>query len=435
LAERLGKSAFMPANEFNRFAKKWESWMAALRMGGNRRLLLLTALSFSSGLPFGFVMSTIPVWLRTQKVGLETIGIFALTSLPWGIKFLWAPLIDRFRPRRPGPRRGWILATQIALAAAVLSTALLNPQSSAWTLGLIAFMISFFSATQDIAVDAYGVEIMKREEYGVGNGMRIASYRIAMLLSGGAAIAAAAWLPWSTVITVIGLLFILCTVATLAAPEPTEAIRPPGRLRDAVVEPFLTFFRMPRSYEIALFIFLFKVGDSVAGHMLSPFLVDQGYHLAEIGIAQKTIGMISVLLGSLAGGLLTSAKGLRVGLSVGAIVQAVSNAGYWIMAIVGFSRPTMYTAISVENFCAGMGATALMAYLMSLCDKRYAAAQYALFTSLFGLSRSLTGPLGGYMATKLGYGNFFAASIFIGLPAVLMAFHVPTPKLSEASGA
>ncbi len=378
---------------------------------------MLALLSFASGLPLALVKGSVPTWLRTQSVDLQTIGWFSLASLPWGLKFLWSPVIDRYSPIPPGRRRGWICFFQAALAASVLCLAGLNPTVSPWLVGMTVFLVAFFSASQDIALDAFAVESMKKSEYGSVNGLRVAFYRVAMLVGGGVAIAAAAYAPWSVVFSSLAAMFLIFIPITLLNKEPAETAPRPASLADAIVKPLASFFKTPRVIEIAFFILLFKASDNMANTVIQPFLVDEGYSLIDIGIGMKTVGLVATLAGAFIGGMATSVFGIKKGLFMFGCLQGCAHAGYWGLTLVGKSVPFMFAAVGMENFFGGMGTAALLAFLMSLCNKSYSATQYALLTSFFGLGGALFGPVSTYMAKNLGYSTFF----FITIPLALIA--------------
>lgn len=389
-----------------------------------KRLLIVTLLALASGLPLGLVSFTIPVWLRTRGLSLESIGLLSLASLPWGLKILWAPLIDRYTPFGGGRRRGWIRAMLAALALACFGLALLDEQNWLAPVSLLILATAFFSATQDIALDAYAVELMHLEDYGRGNGLRVAAYRIAMLLSGGATVAAAQFLDFSVLFAILGGAFLALTLIPTLAPEVTGETFSRPSLYESIIGPFRVFLKTPDAVFVLLFILLFKFGDNLAISMLQPFLVDQKYSLAEIGLAQKTVGLIATLCGAMVGGYLTSAIGLGRGLLLSGVLQAASHVGYYAMALAGFNRPIMYGGVALESFCGGIGTAAFLAYIMSLCDKRYTATQYALLTSLFGLARTFSGVPSGYLAEALGYADFFLATILAALPGIYLAWKV-----------
>lgn len=386
----------------------------------NRRLLAVAALGVPSGLPLGLILITIPVWMSDVGVDIRRVGLFALVQLPWNLKFLWAPLLDRYPAPWPGRRRGWILLAQLVLVLSTAALAFLDPRASALKVAFVALVVTFWSATQDIAYDAYAVNVMAPEEQGVGNGARVATYRVAMYLSGAVAIAAADVLPWRTVVLALAALFLPAMALTLWAPEPASPGPPPGSLREAVLGPLVQFFRRPRALEVALFVLVFKMADNLAGALVSPFLLDVGFAKVQIGLAQKTIGLVCTIVGSLAGGTLTTAWGLNRALWIFAVAQGVTTLGYAAVAAVGPNVPLMYAAVAVETLTAGMGTAAFLALLTRLTARRFSATQFALLSSLMGVSRTLMGPLAGVGAGTLGWTWFFALTPLAALPGLAL---------------
>lgn len=410
-------------------------WLALIRAALREpRMMFVGALGFSSGLPFGFVVFTVPVWLRTQGVSLTEIGLLSLATLPWGFKFLWSPLVDRFR-LFGSRRRGWIAATQLGIAAALAAVASIAGAPAPLAVGILVLAVAFLSATQDIAVDAYAVETLRRDEYGTGNGWRASTYRAAMLVSGGIAISAAQFASWPVVFAGLAAVAVALVFAALFAPEPVVADTSAPTFQDTVIGPFRDFLVTPRAGAIAAFIFLYKLTDATAGLMFQPMLVDHGFPLVEIGLAQKTVGLVAAMIGAMAGGVYASGAGIRSALLVGALTQPLSNLAYFAVAVSGQSRAVLYGAVAAENICGGIGSAALMAYMSSLCGTRYCATQFALLTSLFGLSRSVAGAMGGAMAERLGYPVFFVSTVVLGLPAVLLWGMLGDSANGRATGA
>jgi PAT family beta-lactamase induction signal transducer AmpG len=421
--------------------------MSALR---SRRVQLAGLLMLSSGMPLGFVLNTLQVFLRGAGVSLKTIGYAQVVSIPWSFKFLWAPLVDRYALPFLGRRRGWIAAMQLALAAglgslaAYVSRHLVRGSGGHDVLAagavtgvvLIALAIAFFSATQDIALDAYTVEVLEKDEVGAASGLRILWYRIGMLAAGALAIFASEWVPWPWVFAGMGAVFATLVLLTVAAPEPAVVVPAPRTFREAVVEPFRNFFARSRALEVALFLVLYKFGDNVGGSMVNAFLVDLCFGNAEIGLMVKTIGTAATIGGAGAGAALMTRIGIGRALWVfgfaqaaGVLLYAVAAAthpGAADVALCGgatvstATRAATYVAIAGEYASQGMATSALLAYVTRLCDRRYAAAQYALLSSLFGLGRTLSGPVSGELAPRLGYATFFVAAALLAIPGMVL---------------
>ena len=395
----------------------------------------MASLSLAGGLPLGVVLSTIPAWLADHGVKASDIGLLSIAGLPWSFKFLWSPILDRWSPPFGGRRRGWMIIAQAALLAAVLGFGGLDP--TATTVVLIATAgIAFLSATQDIAMDGYAVELMRPEEQGPGNAMRTTFYRLGMILASGVAIAAAGQLGWSPIFLGLALLFAMAIALTATARDPAVPPRPAATLQEAVVGPLVSFFSMMRSLGLAALILLYKFGDNMTLSVLAPFF-QQELHvsLTEIGTAQKTIGMFATIGGVLLGGALLPRLGLLRALWVYAAAQAGANALYAATAWTGGYRPIMYGTIALESACAGMGTAALLTLITRIVDKRYTATQFALLTSMIGLGRTLAGVPSGYLAQTVGYGPFFLLTILAAVPSVLLLKHLgPSIAATEAEG-
>jgi len=416
----------------------------------NRRVQLLALLQLSSGTPLGFVTNTLLIFLRGAGVGLRDIGLLQSISLPWTLKFLWSPLVDRYAFRWPGRRRSWILITQLLLAAtmgalaAYVAGALSRDASgrmvlgpgAAWTIAGIGLAFVFLAATQDIAIDAYAVEVLRPEEAGPASGLRVLWYRIGMLLSGALAVFASQWVAWPVVFGALALLFLAFLGLTLVAPEPESPSPPPRSLRSAVWEPLASYFRRPDAWPLAAFLALYKFGDNLALSMVNPFLKDLCFSNAEIGLAVKSIGTAAVIAGAAGGGLLTARLGLGRALWVFGALQAGGSALYGAVvlthpgpvdialcggaAISAATRAATWVAVAGEYAFQGMGTAALGALMLRICEKRYGATQYALLSSLFGLGRVASGPPSGWLAEHLGYGGFFVASVAAAVPGMIL---------------
>jgi MFS transporter, PAT family, beta-lactamase induction signal transducer AmpG len=404
----------------------------------SKRIQLLALLSISSGMPLGWVFNTLQYFLVDLGIKKSTIGLLSGVSLPWTLKFLWAPLVDRYALPWPGRRRSWVIIAQLALAGAFGAFAAFawralaakdagTPLASAPLLiGLLALVIAFLSATQDIAIDAYAVEALHKEEQGPVSGLRIMYYRIGMLLAGAFAVSASEWLPWPLVFLVVAGAFVAATVVTLAAPEPDVPTAAPRSLAKAVVEPFRTYFRRSDAIPIALFLIFYKFGDNMGGTMVNPFLKDLCFTNAEAGGAVKLIGTVATISGSVLGAALMTRMGLGRALWIFGFLQAGANVVYsgaalsravpldvaqcaTLPALTAATRAWTYVAIASEYGAQGMAAAAQGALLLRVCDKRYSATQFALLSSLFGLGRWVAGLPSGLLVERLGYPTFFVA--------------------------
>lgn len=386
------------------------------------RTAAVALLSFSSGLPLGLVWYSIPDWMRDIGVDIRVVGLFTLAQAPWAFKVVWSPLMDRYVPPFWGRRRGWMALTQLALAVLGLLLAGVGGHPDAiWVVGAIALATALASATQDIAVDAYAVEVLRHEEQGAAVGARIALYRAAMVVSGGLAITLAGRFGWPAVNVLLALVYVPMLLLTWKAPEPETQQPPPRSLRDAVWLPFLGFLARHRALEILAFVLLYKFADQLAQALTRPFLIDMGYSADHRGIALATVGMVATIGGAFIGGWVTTLAGLGHSLWAFGFLQIFSNVGYYLLAVAGGENlPLMYAATSFELLTSGMGTGAFSVLLLRMTQKRFSATQYALFSSLFALPRLLAGPVTGFAVDAIGWPTFFLSTIAMGIPGLLM---------------
>jgi MFS transporter, PAT family, beta-lactamase induction signal transducer AmpG len=389
---------------------------------GSRKMAALLLLGFSSGLPLLLIGNTLKAWMTVENVNLSAIGWFSLASLPYSLKFLWAPFVDRFTLPFLGRRRGWLLLTQIALIIAIAIMGFQQPKQALQFLAINAIIIAFISATQDIAGDAYRTDVLTPLEMGAGAALWILGYRIALLVAGALALILADRLPWSSVYLVMAGMMLIGIFATLFAPEPKQ-ISPPASLVDAVILPFGEFFQrkgVMGGLLILLFITLYKLGDALLSNMTTPFLLQTGFTKTDIGAIQVGMGLVATIVGALAGGSILSRIGINRSLWVFGILQAVSNLAYFFLAYVGKNYQAMVLAINIEQFCGGLGTAAFVAFLMSLCNQRFSATQYALLSSLMAVSRDILSAPGGAIAAVTGWSTFFLITIVAAVPGLLL---------------
>lgn len=384
------------------------------------RVGAVALLSLSSGLPLGLVWLSVPTWMAAAGVDIKTVGLITLAQAPYSFKFVWAPLMDRVWPPLLGRKRGWIFVTQLGLAASFGGLASVATSPTVGTISALLLAISFVSATQDIAVDAYTVEVLREGELGPAAGARTAMYRVAMWISGNAAISLGPLWGWDVTLWALGALFLALLPVTLLAPEPLTQPAPPTSLRAAVWEPFVGFLSRPRALEIAAFLFLYKLADNLASALIRPFLQQHGYDAWDVGVGSGTATLISIALGTVIGGVLTERLTVPKALWIFGVIQGLTNVGYAVVAASPVDRTLLYVAVSLENFTGGLGTAAFSFLMLKLTEKRFSATQYALLSSLFGLGRTLTGPPAGALADALGWSVFFLLSIPAALPGLLM---------------
>jgi PAT family beta-lactamase induction signal transducer AmpG len=388
----------------------------------SRKILVLLLLGFSSGLPLALTGATLQAWLTVKGIDLTTIGLFALVGQPYTYKFLWAPLMDRYRIPFLGRRRGWLVVTQLALLGAIAWMGSLSPQHTPWLLAALALAVAFLSASQDIVTDAYRTDILGAEERGAGAAVSVFGYRIAMLVSGGLAlILADGWLGWKGTYWLMAALMLVGVAAVWGAEEPEAPPRAPRTLQQAVREPLAEFFARDGAWLLLLLIVLYKLGDAFAGSLSTAFLLrGPGFSLTEVGLVNKWLGIAATILGALAGGALMARLRLYRSLLLFGVLQAVTNLGYMALALAGKSYALMIGAVAAENLCGGMGTAAFVALLMAMCDRRHSATQYALLSALAALGRVYVGPAAGEMAKIFGWPEFFLFTFFAALPGIAM---------------
>jgi PAT family beta-lactamase induction signal transducer AmpG len=396
-------------------------------------MVILFLMGISSGIPLLIIGSTLQAWLQSEGIDLTVIGIFSLTGLPYTIKFLWAPILDRFVPPFLGRRRGWAIMTQVILMGVIFALGIQNPGKSLWIPALLALSVSFFSATQDIALDAYRREILPDEELGLGSSIFINGYRIGMLFSGGGALLLADRLSWSQVYLILSISMILGITASYFAPTPKENITPPLSLKEAVLGPFVDYFKRKGAFEILAFIFLYKIGDTMASAMTTPFILEMGFSKTELGLIGNTWGMAATILGGLLGGLLILRLGIFRALLWFGFFQMISTLSFSCLAFVGKQSWMLATAVGLENITGGMGTSAYAAYIASLCNKRFTGTQYALLSSLMGIPRVLAAAPTGFLAKEMGWGLFFIFCTALAIPGLMLLVRLSPMKSKNLS--
>ena len=364
--------------------------------------------------------------MSIEGVDLKAIGLISLVSVPYSLKFIWSPLLDRFVPPFLGRRRGWLVLMQVALIFAIAAMALQQPRQALQFLAFNAVLIAFFSASQDIAFDAYRTDVLEKWELGAGAAVAVLGYRIALLVTGSLALILADRMPWQTVYLLMSIFMAVGLLTSLWAPEPKNQEQPPASLADAVSLPFIEFFQRSgvlRGVLILLFIVLYKLGDALVNNMSTPFLLPNtglGFTQTDIGAIQGGMGLLATIVGTLAGGAFLSKIGINRSLWVFGFLQAVSNLAYFVLAQAGKNYSVLVLTINIENFCGGLGTAAFVAFLMSLCNPRFSATQYALLSSLMAVSRDILVAPAGTLAKATGWSSFFLISIVAALPGLLL---------------
>ncbi|PPR21967.1 MAG: hypothetical protein CFH39_01490 [Alphaproteobacteria bacterium MarineAlpha10_Bin2] len=416
----------------------------------DRRFVSIFFLGISAGLPLALVFGTLTIWMAKVGVDKTTVGLFSAVTLPYVLKFLWAPVIDRapfpLLTRFLGQRRGWTVATQLALMPAIAAMAMTDPAANKWLMALFALLVSFCSASQDIVIDAYRVELLEEEKIGAGASMYIFGYRFGLLIAGAGALNMVGRLGWNVVYLIMAALILIGLVTILLSREPVHgtdeetkarehrvadylAQRPElsgGRaamlawLYGAVVSPFIDFMTRPQWFVILLFIVFYKLGDSMAGVMTGYFMVELEFTEAEIGNVGKAIGFAATMLGIVIGGWLMAKLGLLWSLWICGGVQMLSNLMFVVQALVGHDMGMLAVAVGVENLAGGMGTAALVAYLSGLCNLAYTATQFALLSAVASIGRTVLAAPAGRLAEMLDWAPFFLVTTLAALPGLAL---------------
>jgi PAT family beta-lactamase induction signal transducer AmpG len=393
----------------------------------NRRMLLCLAFGFSSGLPLWLSLTLVQAWMHHEGVSLSDIGLFNLTGIPYTWKFLWAPLVDRFRLPFLGRRQGWALCTQVVLTLGIAAFGLLDPVRSPGSVAVLAIVVAFFSATQDIAVDAYRRELLTDRELGLGTAMHVNAYRLASLVTGGLALVLADHLPWPTVFLCVAGFMSIGIVASLLAPDGQRTAPAPATLRQAIVGPFREFLaRQDRTSAVLIlaFLLLYKVGDAMAASLVTPFYLEVGFSLTEVGTVAKGTGTPALIVGLFLGGFIISRIGINKSLWIFGVLQLVSTLGYAALARIGPNIFALAGAVGFELLASGLGTAAFGAYMARATDLRFTATQFALFSGVIAIPRSVASASSGYIVEAIGFGNFFILCAVLALPGMLLLFRV-----------
>ncbi|MBW3571994.1 MAG: AmpG family muropeptide MFS transporter [Gemmatimonadetes bacterium] len=398
----------------------------------------LLFLGFSSGLPLFLTSSTLQAWMTVENVDLTTVGMVSLLSLPYSLKFLIAPLMDRYIPPFLGRRRGWLVITQLALLICIAAMSLHDPRRGLQLLAINALLIAFFSAAQDVVVDAYSIDVLEEREMGAGASLKVMGYRLALIITGGVALMLADRMPWPTVYLLMAVLMLVGIAASVLAPEPVLREGPPSTLAAAVVQPFLDFIRRAGpgiAALLLLFVVLYSLSDRMVQNMTVPFLLAKGFTQTDIGAIRGVIGLAATIVGVLAGGAVVARLGINRSLWVLAAIQMGSNLAYYWLSISEPTRGGLTAAIVIENFSGGLVTAGFVAFLMSLCSKQFSATQYALLSSFMAFARDVLVAPSGSIAEQTGWPQFFLITIAAGIPILLLLPIIAPWNLENPRGA
>ncbi|MES0446351.1 MAG: AmpG family muropeptide MFS transporter [Desulfobacterales bacterium] len=383
-------------------------------------MLVTLLMGFACGLPLLLTISVLQAWMKEEGVDLTVIGMMSLVGLPYTLKFLWAPVLDRFTLPFLGRRRGWLLIAQVTLIFSISGLGFSDPVKNPWMMAFAAFLVTFFSASQDTVVDAYRREDLPDEELGLGSSLYVNGYRVGMLLASGGGLIMADHMPFFMVYQIMAACMLPGVVTTLLAPEPEIHVGTPKTMREAVFDPLIDYFSRRGALWILAFILFYKIGDTMASAMTIPFYLDIGFSKTQIGMVVKLFGFWATVAGTLIGGVIMLRLGINRSLWAFGFFQAVSTAGFAVLAFFGNSLPLLSTVIAFENLSSGMGTAAFIAFMASITNKKFTATQYALLSSLMGVPRVMASAPTGFLAKNLGWETFFIMCTLIAVPGMLL---------------
>jgi MFS transporter, PAT family, beta-lactamase induction signal transducer AmpG len=405
--------------------------MTTFRKIFNIRMLSMLLIGYSAGLPLLLIGSTLQAWMSDEGVDLTSIGLVSLIGLPYVIKFLWAPFLDRYKLPFLSRRKGWMVLFQVLLVLCIFGLSLTNPKENLLLVCIWSFFIALFSASQDVVLDAYRREILPDEELGLGSSLYVTGYRLAMLVSGALALYLADLIPWKSVYLWLAAFMVPSILFTLISPSENKHIPIPANLKTAVIGPLKDFFSRPGAWIMLLFILLYKVGDSMAANMTTPFILDLGYSKTDIAAVAKTFGMIATIMGGIIGGTFMLKMNMLKALIIFGILQAVSTLGFSVLASFPISFLALSLVIAFENLASGMGTAAYSAYMASITNKQFTATQYALLSALMGVPRVIISSPTGWMAKAMGWEIFFLTCTLVAVPGLLLL--IPVFQLSKVT--
>lgn len=389
------------------------------------KMLSMLLLGYSAGLPLLLIGSTLQAWMKDEGVDLTAIGLVSLLGLPYVLKFLWAPFLDRYKLPFLSRRKGWMILFQMFIVLSILMLSTVNPGLDLFMVSFWSLMVSFFSASQDVVLDAYRREILLEDELGLGSSLYITGYRLAMLVSGALALYLADSLAWDRVYQLLALFMVPSILFTLISPkEDSLGVIMPKTLGVAVWGPLRDFFSRKGAWIILMFVLLYKVGDSMASNMTTPFILDIGYSKTDIAAVAKTFGMLATIIGGIIGGTLMLKISIKRSLIFFGLLQAISTLGFSFLSYLPVSFFSLSMVIAFENLASGMGTAAYSAYMASLTNKQFTATQYALLSALMGVPRVVISGPTGWMSKVLGWEMFFVVCTCVAIPGLLLLFKV-----------
>ncbi len=393
----------------------------------NRRTLICVFTGFTSGLPLYFLIQLVPYWLVKEGVGLAEIGFFSLIGLPYTWKFLWAPVMDRYTLPFLGRRRGWMLVTQVAIAISIAAMGFYRPEFSIWTVAFMAAAVAFFSASQDVVLDAYRRELLPDVELGLGNAVHVQAYRIAGLVPGSLALILSDHLLWHETFIVVAAFMAIGIALTLSIAEPARHPAAPRTMKDAIIDPFKEFIGrtgVDQALLVLAFLFLYKLGDNMATALQTPFYENLGFSGTEIGVVAKFASLVAVIVGGIVGGLVMVKLSINRALWLFGFVQITSILGFAALSEIGKNLWMLGAATAFEYLGVGLGAAALVAFMAKSTNPAFAATQFALFSALVAVPRTIANSITGVIVEQVGWTNFFLLCTVLAIPGMLLLFKV-----------
>jgi PAT family beta-lactamase induction signal transducer AmpG len=389
----------------------------------NRKMLTILFLGLASGVPLGIVLTVLQAWMTKSGIDLKMVGLAVLVQMPYTWKFIWSPLMDRFVPPFLGRRRGWMLISQVLMIVSIVLMGQFDPARAILPVLAFATLISFAGASHDIVIDAYRRDVLEESELGFGSAVAVNSYLIGYRYIGVVlGLFLGDVLPWSQVFAILATFVLIGVVGTFIAPEPRTAIHTPRSLRDAVISPFLDYLKRPGAIEILLFILLYKLGDNLASALLTPFYIKVGFTLKEISVYYKVISFWGTFTGGLVGGALLMRYSIRRCLMIFGVFQGITPLAFSILVTTGPNVLALAFVVAVETLSLGMGASALTAFMLRLCNRKFSATQYALLTSFMGVPRTIIPASAGFIVDRLGWVHFYVLCVCLAIPGLLMIY-------------